>query len=237
MSMNNHGPSALARAFSALTQLGPLVAVAVYIALGTTGLFAVRGLFRVVSGFLTPKSRTYGAAAVTATLPAFELKPLVVYDAGLEVFPRSNEEKDRRFPGIPQLLPTREEALLEFEYQGHADYVVDLSENSTEISSSVDESSGRRTIRILLPRPCVSGIKVDDASSSNRWLKAWGSDKGWKEYYRNNHEKLIYGAISRTAHDEKVRGMAEKQTKEIIRKFVAPLVEDPDNDIIIDWKD
>ena len=237
MSINNHGMSALARAFSALTQLGPLAAIAIYIALGTTGLFAVRGLFRGISGFFTPKSHTYGTAAVTATLPAFELKPLVVYDAGLEVFPRSDDEKDRRFPGLQELLPTREEALLEFEYQGHADYVVDLSEKSTEISSSVDESSGRRTIQILLPRPKVSGIGFDDASSSDRWLKTWGSDKRWRDYYRNNHEKLVRGAIARTAHDEKVREMAEKQTKDIIRKFVAPLVEDPDKDIVINWKD
>lgn len=237
MSIEGHKTSVIMRALSLITSLGPVAAVAFYVALGTTGLLALRGGFRLVSGFLTPKSRIYGAAAITATLPAFELKPLVVYDAGVEVFPRSDDEKDRRFPGIQELLPTRDKALLEFEYQGHADYVVDLSPKSTVISNTFDVASGHRTIYILLPRPRVSNIKSDDAQSKERWLKTWGTDKRWREYYRNNHEKLIYGAISRTAHDTKVREMAEMQTKDIIRKFVAPLVEDPDKDIVISWKD
>ena len=227
--------SFVAKLFARIFSLGPLAAVAIYVAIGSLGLFAFRELVLGVGNLFKPTSRLSSAASVTATRKAFQLKPLVVFDAGICVIPQSDAKTDRTLGDIE--LPTREEAVLEFEYQGHADYTVDLSPESTIVSNVVDAVSGRQMIHIWLPRPRVDddSIKFDNASSTNRWLMTWGSNSKWREWYRNNHEKFVFGAISRTAHSRNVRVMAEDQTKSIIRNFVAPLVEDPERDIIIDW--
>lgn len=227
--------SLLTRSFSYVFSLGPLAAVAIYVAIGTLGLFTLRGLVLGIGSFFKSTSRTYSAASVTATKRAFQLKPLVVFDAGICVIPQSDNEADRTIGNMK--LPSQEEAILEFAYQGHADYAVDLSPQSTIVSNVIDKVSGKRIIHIWIPRPRVDddSIKFDNASATNRWLMTWGSNPQWKEWYRNNHEKFVFGAISRTAHAKHVRIMAEEQTKSIIRNLVAPLVDDPERDIIIDW--
>ena len=225
--------SKLDRTISSILALGPLAVIAFVAVSCTTSLFAARYVFRGVSSWFTTETRTSVTASVEKVLPAFELKPLVVCDSGIGIVPRNRNGEP--FPGVSGGLPSRDKAVLEFEYEGSAEYVVNLANAKSE---QVGDSSHPK-VRIEIDPPFVpnDSVAFSSAAKTDRYLATYGSDQKWRAWYLKNHHMFVFGAILQTAKSPELAKMAKEQTEVLVRGFVGALVNDPDKDVEIIWRD
>ena len=165
--------SKLDRTISSILALGPLAVIAFVAVSFTTSLFAARYVFRGVSSWFTTETRTSVTASVEKVLPAFELKPLVVCDSGIGIVPRNRNGEP--FPGVSGGLPSRDKAVLEFEYEGSAEYVVNLANAKSE---QVGDPSHPK-VRIEIDPPFVpnDSVAFSSAAKTDRYLATYGSDQ------------------------------------------------------------
>lgn len=217
------------------TSLGPIACVA--IVLGTTSFSWLS--FRLLGIGKGSKPRGGASAEIVEVIKKLTFKPLQVFDQGVLVARPSA----KYYSGATDKLSAeqtenwlREQATLELEYKATSSFSVDFKS-----AASIDyaETEGRWILSMTLPQPKMLLVQWTNEEDPKKWDIKDGKNKDWVAFLNKTHNRELFveAAVRRHFDTEQYRMMAREKTEKFIRTLFGACVENPQKDIVVNWKD